>query len=103
MDECWSRYYGMYDHVALHSLIPLSAQHAEMPQHRDAHGEKLPDPVGLQLWIDLPKKNKMDKPSYQEYPREKVITAVPRTDQPEEDEGSDWEIKVIAGTSRRLR
>ncbi len=32
--------------------------HAEMPIHRDADGNKLVDPVGLQLWVDLPKEAK---------------------------------------------
>lgn len=33
-----------------------------MPQS----GNGLPDPRGLQLWIDLPKEFKMVEPSYQE-------------------------------------
>lgn len=73
--------------------------HAEMPIHRDEAGRKLPDPVGLQLWIDLPAKNKKDPPTYQEYPKEQVPTALPRPDQPEETEGRDWSVKVIAGSS----
>jgi redox-sensitive bicupin YhaK (pirin superfamily) len=36
--------------------------HAEMP----VHAEGLPDPRGLQLWVDLPKHYKMVEPSYQE-------------------------------------
>ena len=36
--------------------------HAEMP----VHGPGLPNPRGLQLWIDLPKDVKMVDPSYQE-------------------------------------
>lgn len=55
----------------------------------------------MQLWIDLPKKNKMDPPSYQEYRKENIPTIVPRADQPEETEGKLWEIKVLAGTSRK--
>lgn len=73
--------------------------HAEMPIHRDEKGNKLPDPVGLQLWVDLPKENKMDEPLYQEYPKSLVPTAQPRADQPEEIEGKGWTVKVIAGQS----
>ncbi|KAE9401492.1 hypothetical protein BT96DRAFT_956526 [Gymnopus androsaceus JB14] len=36
--------------------------HAEMPVHSDG----LPDPRGMQLWIDLPKEFKMVDPMYQE-------------------------------------
>lgn len=36
--------------------------HAEMPQS----GPGIPDPRGLQLWVDLPKEFKMVEPSYQE-------------------------------------
>lgn len=74
--------------------------HAEMPVHRDAAGKKLPDPVGLQLWLDLPEANKKDPPTYQEFPKEEVPLALPRADKPEETEGKGWSIKVIAGQSR---
>lgn len=74
--------------------------HAEMPIHRDDKGNKLPDPVGLQLWLDLPEANKKDPPTYQEFPKEKVPQALPRSDRPEETEGKGWSIKVIAGQSR---
>lgn len=43
--------------------------HAEMP----VHGKGIPDPKGLQLWVDLPKEFKMVEPSYQELgPNERV-------------------------------
>ena len=74
--------------------------HAEMPIHRDAEGKKLPDPVGLQLWLDLPEASKKDPPTYQEFPKEGVPLALPRPDQPEETEGAGWSVKVIAGESR---
>lgn len=72
--------------------------HAEMPIHRDAEGKKLPDPVGLQLWVDLPKEAKKEPPSYQEYRAAQIPTALPN---PTEKEGEEkgWKIKVIAGDS----
>lgn len=36
--------------------------HAEMPLHSPGSD----DPMGLQLWIDLPKQFKLVEPSYQE-------------------------------------
>lgn len=36
--------------------------HCEMPEF---DGPDAPDPVALQLWVDMPSANKMDKPSYQ--------------------------------------
>ena len=30
------------------------------------HGDNIPEPRGLQLWIDLPKEHKMMEPNYQE-------------------------------------
>lgn len=36
--------------------------HAEMPLHEEGQ----PDPEGLQLWIDLPRKDKGIEPTYQE-------------------------------------
>lgn len=77
--------------------------HAEMPIHRDAQGKKLPDPVGLQLWVDLPKANKMDEASYQEFSKDKVPLAEPRADQPVETEGQGWHVKVIAGESHGVK
>lgn len=71
------------------TLTRTRTQHAEIPVHRDAQGNKLPDPEGLQLWIDLPEKNKMDPPSYQEYKHADIPYAY----------GKDWSIKVIAGAS----
>ncbi|PAV23244.1 pirin domain-containing [Pyrrhoderma noxium] len=63
--------------------------HAEMPVHDPGH----PDPRGLQLWVDLPKKFKMVDPSYQELDPEGVPSAFPL--------GPDGgvEIKVISGKS----
>lgn len=73
--------------------------HAEMPIHRDEAGRKLCDAQGLQLWIDLPAVNKKDEPTYQEFPKAQVPTALPRSNEPEETEGKDWHVKVIAGRS----
>lgn len=50
-------------------------------------GAKLPDPVGLQLWLDVPTINKKDPPTYQEYRSDQLPIATPRADQPEELEG----------------
>jgi len=63
--------------------------HAEMP----VHGKGLPDPKGLQLWIDLPKKFKMIEPSYQELGPKEIPSAWPS--------GKDGaiEVKVISGAS----
>ncbi|KAF9559137.1 hypothetical protein CPC08DRAFT_638063 [Agrocybe pediades] len=63
--------------------------HAEMPVH--AKGQ--PDPRGLQLWVDLPKKFKMSEPSYQELGPEQVPVAYPAgTDGP-------LSVRVISGKS----
>ncbi|CAO3670108.1 unnamed protein product [Rhizopus stolonifer] len=57
--------------------------HAEIPaNHQRAHG--------LQLWVNLGKKDKLAEPNYQEFPSEKVVLVSP-------EEGID--IKVIAGES----
>jgi len=63
--------------------------HAEMP----VHGKGIPDPKGLQLWVDLPKKFKMVEPSYQELGPKEIPSAWPA--------GKDGpiEIKVISGVS----
>ncbi|KIP09490.1 hypothetical protein PHLGIDRAFT_86544 [Phlebiopsis gigantea 11061_1 CR5-6] len=63
--------------------------HAEMPVH--AAGQ--PDPRGLQLWIDLPAKDKMTDPTYQELDPEQIPTAYP--------EGPDGpvRVRVISGKS----
>ncbi|EIE76783.1 hypothetical protein G6F46_000245 [Rhizopus delemar] len=57
--------------------------HAEIPaSNQRAHG--------LQLWVNLSKKDKLSEPNYQEYPAEKVTSVTP-------EEGVT--IKVIAGES----
>ncbi|TCD64434.1 hypothetical protein EIP91_004079 [Steccherinum ochraceum] len=63
--------------------------HAEMP----VHGDNIPEPRGLQLWIDLPKEHKMMKPNYQELNATQIPVAYP--------EGPDGptKIKVISGKS----
>ncbi|KAK2466958.1 hypothetical protein APHAL10511_001216 [Amanita phalloides] len=63
--------------------------HAEMPTHKN----NVPDPKGLQLWVDLPKQFKMVEPSYQELGPEQIPTAYPQ--------GPDGpvKIKVISGES----
>lgn len=63
--------------------------HAEMPVHTPGQ----PDPRGLQLWIDLPKKYKMVDPSYQELNPDEIPSAYP--------EGPDGglQVKVISGKS----
>jgi redox-sensitive bicupin YhaK (pirin superfamily) len=63
--------------------------HAEMPKRLDDEV----DPVGLQLWIDLPKQFKMVDPSYQELGPKEIPIAHP--------EGSTGgvHVKVISGKS----
>ncbi|KAH8106708.1 RmlC-like cupin domain-containing protein [Cristinia sonorae] len=63
--------------------------HAEMP----VHGDNVPEPRGLQLWIDLPKESKMMEPNYQELSPSEIPVAYP--------EGPDGptRIKVISGKS----
>ncbi|KAL7283313.1 hypothetical protein ACG7TL_002742 [Trametes sanguinea] len=63
--------------------------HAEMPQY----GDNLPEPRGLQLWIDLPKEYKMVEPSYQELDPEQIPVAYPQG------EDGPVKIKVISGKS----
>jgi len=63
--------------------------HAEMPIH-DSGG---PDPVGMQLWVDLPKEFKMVEPSYQELGPTEIPIAYPLG--PE----GPVKIKVISGKS----
>ncbi|GAA6004084.1 hypothetical protein JCM10207_002418 [Rhodosporidiobolus poonsookiae] len=58
--------------------------HSEMP----IHGKDIPDPFGLQLWVDLPSKYKLTDPSYQERRAEEVPTAHP---------SEHVEIKVVCG------
>ncbi|EGN93236.1 hypothetical protein SERLA73DRAFT_189736 [Serpula lacrymans var. lacrymans S7.3] len=63
--------------------------HAEMP----VHGTGVPEPRGLQLWVDLPKQFKMVEPSYQELGPDQIPTAYP--------EGTEGgiSVKVISGKS----
>ncbi|KAJ6554923.1 RmlC-like cupin domain-containing protein [Mycena vulgaris] len=63
--------------------------HAEMP----VHAEGQPDPRGLQLWVNLPKKFKMVEPTYQELGPSQIPTAYPH--------GADGpvRVKVISGSS----
>jgi len=63
--------------------------HSEMP----VHAAGLPDPVGLQLWVNLPKQYKMVEPSYQELGASGIPTAYPK--------GPDGpvSVKVISGSS----
>lgn len=63
--------------------------HAEMPVH--ANGG--PDPRGLQLWVDLPKKFKMVEPSYQELGKDQIPIAYPQGP------NGDVKVKVISGKS----
>lgn len=83
------------------SLLPAGKgiMHAEMPKHYDSSGKRLPDPVGLQLWVDLPKAAKSSPAQYQEMRGSSLPTAVPRSSEPPETEGADWSVKVIAGRS----
>ncbi|CEH16673.1 PIRIN [Ceraceosorus bombacis] len=78
--------------------------HAEMPLHRDPKtNAKLEDPIGLQLWIDLPQEMKSSEPFYQESAAQAIPTALPRADQPVETEGKAWSIKVISGESHGVQ
>ncbi|KAF9227972.1 hypothetical protein BS17DRAFT_793565 [Gyrodon lividus] len=63
--------------------------HAEMP----VHAPGVPEPRGLQLWVDLPKEFKMVEPSYQELGPESIPVAYPNGP-----EGS-ISVKVISGKS----
>src|SRR5687768_3596887 len=63
--------------------------HSEMPEKEfSKNGGKL---HGFQLWVNLPKKNKMMKPRYQEIPQSKIPTGTT--------ENGNVIVKVIAGTS----
>lgn len=80
--------------------------HAEMPIHRDADGNKLPDPVGLQLWVDLPKQAKKEPPSYQEYRAAQIPTAEWKSEKETETENDDekgYKIKVVVGESHGVK
>ncbi|KAI0695929.1 RmlC-like cupin domain-containing protein [Cytidiella melzeri] len=69
--------------------LSSSVIHAEMPVHAPGH----PDPRGLQLWVDLPKKYKMVEPTYQELDSNQIPEAFPH--------GTDGGVKVrvISGVS----
>lgn len=77
--------------------------HAEMPlfEHPQTGQPIDQEPVGLQLWIDLPAELKYSDPSYQEISNAHIPHATPRsadTEEPER-EGNGWDIKVISGAS----
>lgn len=59
--------------------------HSEMPLH---DGPDDVDPVGLQLWVDLPHDKKLGEPDYQELSTDQMPYAHP---------SEDVEIKVISG------
>jgi len=63
--------------------------HAEMP----VHAEGVPEPRGLQLWVDLPKEYKMVEPSYQELGPTEIPSAYPN--------GPDGgvQVRIISGES----
>ena len=61
--------------------------HSEMPEQEDGLMR------GFQLWINLPAKDKMCEPRYQEYAPEKIPVAQP---------GSGVSVKVIAGEVANL-
>ncbi|QRW00330.1 dicarboxylic amino acid permease [Ceratobasidium sp. AG-Ba] len=63
--------------------------HAEMP----LFGPDDPNPMGMQLWIDLPKEHKMTTPTYQELNRSQIPSAFP------ESPDGPIEIKIISGKS----
>jgi len=63
--------------------------HAEMPVHGKGH----PNPVGLQLWVDLPKEHKMVEPSYQELKADQIPISYPQG------EDGPVRIKIISGKS----
>ena len=58
--------------------------HSEIPEQKDGVME------GFQLWLNLPAKNKMDKPWYQDFPGESI---------PEYVTAENVAVRVIAGTS----
>ena len=63
--------------------------HSEMPEKEfSKNGGRL---HGFQLWVNLPKSNKMMKPRYQEIPQSKIPTGTT--------ENGNVIVKVIAGTS----
>ena len=73
-------------------LVPGSVQwmtagrglvHSEMPEQEEGRMR------GFQLWVNLPAKDKMTQPRYQEYGPERIPTAAP---------AAGVEVKVIAGS-----
>ncbi|MGZ8887363.1 MAG: pirin family protein, partial [Nitrososphaeraceae archaeon] len=63
--------------------------HSEMPEKEfSKNGGKL---HGFQLWVNLPKSNKMMKPQYQEIPQSKIPTGTTKD--------GNLTVKVIAGES----
>ena len=64
--------------------------HSEMPEKEfSKNGGKL---HGFQLWVNLPKSNKMMKPRYQEIPQSKIPSGTSK-------ESGNVSVKVIAGES----
>jgi quercetin 2,3-dioxygenase len=64
--------------------------HSEMPEKEfSKNGGKL---HGFQLWVNLPKSNKMMKPRYQEIPQSKIPSGTTK-------ENGNVSVKVIAGES----
>jgi redox-sensitive bicupin YhaK (pirin superfamily) len=60
--------------------------HSEIPEQEDGLLE------GFQLWVNLPAQHKMDKPSYQEFTKDKI---------PVEKRDSGSEVRVITGTTSK--
>ena len=64
--------------------------HSEMPENEfSKNGGRL---HGFQLWVNLPKSNKMMKPRYQEIPQSKIPTGITK-------DNGNVIVKVIAGES----
>jgi redox-sensitive bicupin YhaK (pirin superfamily) len=62
--------------------------HSEMPEQQEGRMR------GFQLWVNLPKANKMDAPQYQEFAPDRIPVATP---------ASGVEVKVIAGSVGDVR
>jgi len=78
-------------------LVPGSVQwmtagrglvHSEMPEQQEGRMR------GFQLWVNLPKTNKMDAPQYQEFAPDRIPVATP---------AAGVEVKVIAGAVGDVR
>jgi redox-sensitive bicupin YhaK (pirin superfamily) len=78
-------------------LVPGSVQwmtagrglvHSEMPEQQEGRMR------GFQLWVNLPKTNKMDAPQYQEFAPDRIPVATP---------SAGVEVKVIAGAVGDVR